>query len=449
MKMGRLIAFILIVALCLPSPGMAQGASLIRDAETEAYLRKVADPIFLEAGLVPQNIRMYILHDDVLNAFVAGGMNMYINTGLITWSKDPRVIAGVIAHETGHIAGGHLIRHQDELEKASIGTVLSYVLGAATIVAGAPAAGQAILTGGSHLAQQVYLRYTRSNEESADQAGVRYLDNLHISAEGLINLLEELNRQQRSAFQNISPYTQTHPLSSERIQFIRNAMNSSSTKTEEPSKREREQYERIVAKILAFLGDARQVAIQYPATDASFPAQYAQAILAHRRGDVAGSVAILDKLIASNPQDGYLAELKGQVYYENGKIADSVVAYRRSLELLPNQTLIRLGLAVSLIATNDKANMEEAVNLLERATSDEKHNAMAWHQLGLAYGKAGDMGMSYVALAEEAMLGRNRKDAIQFIAQARKNKITNAGALLRLEDMEQTLRKWKEEDRKL
>lgn len=445
--MRRLTAFILLIALCLPSVAMARGASLIRDAETEAYIRSVADPIFREANLVPQNIKIFILHDDVLNAFVAGGMNMYLNTGLITWSEDPRVIAGVIAHETGHIAGGHLIRHQDELAKASVGTVLSYVLGAATIVAGAPAAGQAILSGGSHLAQQVFLRYTRSNEESADQAGVKYLDGLGISAAGLISLLEELNRQQRSAFQNLSPYTQTHPLSSERIQFIRNAMNSSRTKDEESTKRQKEQYARVVAKILAFLGDPRQVNIRYPLSDASFKAQYAQAILAHRRGELETSIGILDKLIASNPQDGYLAELKGQVYYEDGKVADSIVAYRRALELLPNEALIRLGLAVSLIASNDKANMNEAIGLLERTTADEKDNAMAWRQLGLAYGKTGDMGMSYVALAEEAMLSKNRKDARQFIAQARQNKLTNAGALLRLEDMEQTLKRWKDEGR--
>jgi predicted Zn-dependent protease len=166
--------------------------SMIRDAESEALLREIAKPIFLEAGLVPQNIRIYIISSSVLNAFVAGGQNMFLHTGLLTWSDDPNVVAGVIAHETGHIAGGHLVRSREDLAASSIGAIASVLLGAATIAAGAGDAGSAIITSGGHIAQSTALRYTRSKEESADQAAVRYLDKLGISLEGLIKLLEGL-----------------------------------------------------------------------------------------------------------------------------------------------------------------------------------------------------------------------------------------------------------------
>lgn len=435
---------LLLCVLCISLP--AQALSLIRDAETEDFLREIADPIFNEAGLAPKNIRIYIVQSPVLNAFVAGGQNMFLHTGLLTWSDDPRVVAGVIAHETGHIAGGHLVRGRDEMMRAGIGTMLSYVLGAATIAAGAPDAGQAILTGGSHLAQSSFLRYSRNNEESADQAAVTYLDKTGMSADGLIALLQELNAEQHRQFEQVNPYSQTHPLSSERIQFVKNAEKNSRHAHEPAPEAMQERYARITAKIRAFIEDPQQVERRYLSSDQSFPAQYARVVLAHRKGKLAEATGLLDALLSKRPMDGYLHELKGQVLYESGKVEESIAAYRQALDLLPDEPLIRLGLGVSLARSQDEANVKASIDQFRKVTEAERENAIAWHEMGVAYGKLGDMGHSYLALAEEAMLQKNRRNAYQFIGLAKKHPTGDATAELRLQDMEAALKNWKDDE---
>lgn len=441
--MTRLILFAVIACLAFSVQAQERSISMIRDAESEALLREIAKPIFLEAGLVPQNINIYIINSSVLNAFVAGGQNMFLHTGLLTWSDDPNVVAGVIAHETGHIAGGHLVRMQEDLESASIGAIASMILGAATIVAGAPDAGSAILTGGNHIAQSSALRYTRSKEESADQAAVRYMDKLGISLEGLIKLLEELNSQQRRQFEDINPYALTHPLSTERIQFLRSAMANSKSFTEPAPQAQKERYARMVAKIVAFIEDPAQVRRRYPASDNSMPAQMARAILAHRAGDTKTAVAVIDNLLTTNERDGFLYELKGQFLFEGGNVKSSITAYARAEELLPEEPLITLGLGSAYLADGQT---DAAITALKKVTLMEKENALAWRQLGIAYGKAGKTLESYAALAEEAVLRKDAPTAKRFIALAKPLADHNGIILLRLNDMEQQMAQWKDKE---
>ena len=435
----RTLLFVLIVCFAVSVRAQESNVSLIRDAESEAIIREIARPIFLQAGLVPEHIHMYLINSHVLNAFVAGGQNMFLHTGLVTWSEDPYVIAGVIAHESGHIAGGHLVRTGSEMEGVGIGTLMSYVLGAATMAAGAPEAGAAILSGGSHIAQSMALSYTRAKEEAADQAAVNFMGKLNISMEGLVKLLEELNSQQHQQFEKINPYAQTHPLSIERIQFLRAAaQKGAATAPKELQAR----YSRMVAKILAFMDDPEQVKRRYPSSDQSPPAQIARAILAHRNGDLATAMAQMDMLIKDAPQDGYLYELKGQILFEEGKIKDAVKAYQKAVELLPKEPLIRLGLGVAYLSDG---NTKLAIETLEKVVQQEKDDAIAWRQLGIAYGQAGDMLHSNLSLAEEAMVRHNIKDAKRFIALSKQLAKGDNSATLRLGDMEQEIKQWKKE----
>lgn len=417
--------------------------SLIRDAESEALIRDIANPIFREAGLTPDSIHIYLVNSSVLNAFVAGGQNMFIDTGLITWTEDPNMIAGVMAHESGHIAGGHLVRSSQDLGGLGVGAIASYVLGAATMVAGAPDAGAAIIAGGTHVAQSLELSYSRAKEQAADQSAVNTLARLHISTEGLVKLLEELNSKQHQMFEKVNPYAQTHPLSSERVQFLRTAAgNAESTP---PSKELQMRYARMVAKILAFIEDPEGVKRRYPSSDHSPPALTAQAVLAHRSGDVATAIAKIDELIKDSPNDGYLHELKGQILFEDGKLPESIKSYQKAVELLPKQPLIRLGLGSAYLAANDYT---KAIEQLKRVTDEDRNDPITWRQLGIAYGKAGDLGHSYRALAEEAMLTHNVRDAKRFITlgKALLSK-DNSASLLRLGDMEQEIKLWKDEKR--
>lgn len=437
----RLSIFLLLLFLTFSIPAQARGISLIRDAESESLLREIANPILLEAGLVPQNTDIYIVNSPVLNAFVAGGQNIFLHTGLITWSDDPNVIAGVIAHETGHIAGGHLVRRNEDLENTSIGAIASVILGAATIAAGAGDAGSAIITGGGHISQSAALNYSRTKEESADQAAVRYMDKLGISLEGLIKLLEELNSQQRRQFEDINPYAMTHPLSSERIQFLRKAMANSKVFNQPAPQELQEKYARVVAKIIAFIEPPEQARRRYLNSDKSIPAQIARAVLAHRAGDGAGAVAMIDTLLTKESDNGFLHELKGQFLFESGKIKPAIESYARAAELLPNEPLIAFGLGSAYLAGEQT---DAAIVAFKKSTRLEKKNSIVWRQLGIAYGKQNKKLESYAALAEESVLRRDKPTAERFIALAKPLANQDGATLLRLQDMEQEIAQWKE-----
>lgn len=441
--MIRALLFAFILCMAVTAKAGEGGMSLIRDAESEALIREIARPIFLEAGLVPENIHLYIMNSPELNAFVAGGQNMFLSTGILTWSNDPYVVAGVMAHESGHIAGGHLVRTKEDLSGMNIGTIMSYVLGAATIAAGSPEAGAAILSGGSHIAESMALSYSREKEQAADQVAANVMTKLGLSLEGLVKLLQELNSQQHRQFEDVNPYAQTHPPSAERIQFLQNVMTQAHLQAEAP-KELRERYARMVAKINAFIGNPEEVKRHFLPTDTSDPAILTRAVLAHRAGDVKTAIAEMDKLLVEHPDDGFLYELKGQILYEQGMIQDSIAAYERAVALQPKEPLIQLGLGVAYLSRGEYL---KAINTLKTVTQAEKEDSIAWRQLGIAYGKAGDMVHSYVALAEEAMVRHNKKDAKRFIALAKPLVEKDTSAALRLGDMERELKAWKEDEK--
>ena len=95
----------------------------------------------------------------------------------------------MIAHETGHIAGGHLSRTMQAQQNAGISSIAGVLLGAAAAVAGAPQLGTAIIAGGATVAQSGFLKFSRGQEQAADQAAVTYLRALQMSPRGPARLL--------------------------------------------------------------------------------------------------------------------------------------------------------------------------------------------------------------------------------------------------------------------
>ena len=210
------------LALLPYASARAQTISLIRDAEIEETLRQISGPILDAAGLGRNSVRMYIVNDPQLNAFVAGGSNLFLNTGLLMRTENVGQVAGVIAHEVGHIAGGHLSRVAGAQRRAAAEMILATVLGAAAAVAGAPGLGTAIITGGQSYAQNNLMRFSRSQEQAADQAAVSYLDRAAISSAGLAEFFKTLENQNVLAVSRTNPYLQTHPLTRDRIRFVEN-----------------------------------------------------------------------------------------------------------------------------------------------------------------------------------------------------------------------------------
>ena len=407
-------ALLALAMVCLAAPAWA--VSLIRDAETETLIRQIADPIFTAARLDPESIDIYVLNDPKLNAFVAGGQNLFINTGLILSAERPDELAGVIAHETGHIAGGHLSRTMQAQQQAGIPMIAGLLLGAAAAVAGAPEAGMALLAGGATVGQSGFLKFSRIQEEAADQAGVTYLAATQMSPQGMLDFFRVLENQNLHINADGSEFLRSHPLTRDRIAFVEQQVAKSPYRDRKPDPALTAAYDRVVAKLDGFLDDPAQV-IDHRRSD-SVPDRYARAIAYYRIPDVPKALALVDGLIKEFPQDPYFLELKGQILFENGRIEESIAPYRASVRYKPDSALLRVGLARGLMESGDDKDLPEAAALLRESTRLEPNNAGTWRFLGIAEGRLGNEGQSALALTEQAVLLQNREDAQLYINRA-------------------------------
>lgn len=440
--MKRLLTVFLVLWLLFPYHASAQGISTIRDDEIEHYLRDISDPIFRTAGLNPSSIKIYIVNSPVLNAFVSGGQNLFIHTGLITESNDPSMLMGVIAHETGHIAGGHLILKAKDAENAGMSAVIGTVLGVASVAVGAPPqAGVVLAAGGQHLAERGFMKHSRAHEEAADQSAITTMDKLGESMAGLVKLLEKLNNEQALLYGDINPYRITHPLSSERIAHLKASMQGKKEPDSPKAREVREKHLRVVAKLKAFLQEPKKTIATYPASDNSLLARYSRAIAYYRIPKIDKALAEIESLIKDYPSDAYFHELKGQMLFENGRVRESIPPYEKALEINPDSALIKIQIAIAALSLDDPKLYQSAINHLEKALVKEKKNAIGWHQLGIAYGKAGDLGSSYLALAEEAAIQGNTKDVVKYISLAKKNLSKDSPSYQKAKDLIETLDK--------
>ncbi|HEX6142695.1 MAG TPA: M48 family metalloprotease [Geminicoccaceae bacterium] len=414
--LALVLTFVLSLA-GLPRPSAAQDSiNLIRDAEIENAIRSMSRPVFEAAGLGPNDVRIYLVNDDRLNAFTAGGLNLFLNTGFLMRTEHVGQMLGVIAHEVGHIAGGHISRIGGAQRRAAAEMILATVLGAAAAVAGAPGLGTAIITGGQSIATNNYLRFNRSQEQAADQAAMTYLAQAGISGEGLIEFFKVLENQNVLQVSSQAPYLQTHPLTRDRILFVEDQVRRNPPGADLPPVWA-VMHERMVAKLEAFLNDPRQVLQSYELRD-GLAARYARAIAHYRLPDLPKALAEIDQLIAEHPDDPYFHELKGQMLFENGRIAQAIPPYRESVRLAPGEALLRIGLARALLESGDPALEAEAVGHLEEAVSRESRNPGAWRLLGIAQGRAGEEGASALSLAESALLTGKTEDARLYARRA-------------------------------
>ena len=424
--------------VCATTAGLAQQQriSLIRDAEIETIIRGYATPIFEAAGLSASDVRIHLVNDQRLNAFVANGLNLFIHTGLIQRTDDPTQLIGVIAHETGHISGGHLVRVRDEMSNAVVQTLLGAALGAAAALAsGEGGVGAAIAMGTQEMARRNFLQYSRSQESSADQAALRYLDATGLSARGLLQFLEVLGEQELLSSTRQDPYLRTHPITQERIDSTREHV-ARSRYSDAPAPAEwREAHARIRAKLDGFLYPPQTTLARYKPEDRSLGARYARSIAYYRQADLANALPMIDALIAESPRDPYFHELRGQMLFENGRVVESIPSYERAVQLLPGSPLLRQELARASIETQDAGRLKQAISHLNEATRLEPGSPWTWRLLGIAYGKDGQMGMASLALAESALLRGARNEARSQAERAQRALQEGSASWLRADDI--------------
>ncbi|MFZ4601080.1 MAG: M48 family metalloprotease [Caulobacterales bacterium] len=413
----------------------ASAQSLIRDAEIEDTLRAYSDPIFRAADLEPKDIKIYIIQDPSLNAFVSSGQNVFFHTGLIMTADNPEQLKGVIAHETGHIAGGHLTSMARAQERAMVPAMVSIGLGVLAIAAGAGDAGAALIAGSQQFAMASFVRHTQVQESTADQMAVTFLEKTGQTPDGLIEFFDRQLRQFEFAQRRIPPYLMTHPLTSERVQALRARVEGSPFKDAKQSADDLHRFAMMQAKLRGFLNEPGRTFRDYPAKDVSLPARYARAVAAYRVPDTGQAVKETQALITAEPNNPYFHELLGQILFESGKAKESVEPYRRSVALKPGSPMLEVGLARSLTAANGKAGADEAISLLQRSVTTEPDNAYAWREMANAYAVKGDETMAKLATAEEAFSVRNYPRARYFAEIAKKGLTEGTAAYRRASDI--------------
>ncbi len=414
----------------------AQGISLIRDAEIEATIRAYTQPLFQIAGLNPNAIDVYLVDDDRLNAFVAGGQNIFVNTGLLLASNDPGGVIGVLAHETGHIAGGHLAQLHAELREVSAQTILAYLLGAAAAVAaGRGDVGAAVISGSTGMGQRSLLAYSRAQEAAADQAAVNYLDRVGWSAVGLADFLELLEDQELLTASLQDPYLRSHPLTRDRVDQVQGHVARSPYSNAQFPPAFYEMHERMRAKLIGYTQGVARTLQVYPEIDVSLPARYARAIAYANQGSLANALPLIDSLLADLPNDPYFLELKGQVLFEHGRIAESIAPLRQASALLPDAAPIRLLLARAELESQDPAKLAAVIDNLSQAARLEPDNPAIWYFLSIAHGRAGDLGMAALAMAERNFHAGSDDEARQQAIRAQQNLPEGSPGWLRAQDI--------------
>ena len=401
-RLRAALAVVIAAALSI-QPAMAQ--SVLRDAETEAFFDEISEPLIRAAGLDPKNVDIALINDKSINAFVAGGQTVYLHSGLIDAATTANEVQGVIAHELGHIEGGHVVRFSEGVSVASGISIATLILAAAAIAAGAGEAGMGILAAGQQAALGKFLAFSRAQEGTADASGTRYLSAAGITGKGSISFFKKLqNFEFRLGIPQEDSYGRTHPLSGERIAVLEDAYSADPAWEKPLNPKWEADFKRIKAKLTGYLADPTATMRDYPERDKSVPARYARAYAWHKSAYPQKALEESSALVTSAPDDPYFLELHGQILLESGQPTDAVAPLRKAVELTGNQPLIAAIFGHALIATEDKANLEEATTVLKAAVTKDNQNPFAWYQLGVVYEQQGDTARAALASAERYLM---------------------------------------------
>jgi predicted Zn-dependent protease len=441
-----LMAQLVVVAPTAQAQTRGNDIRLIRDAEIEELMRRYLKPIFEVAGINPGAVDIHLIDDSRINAFVAGGQRIFIHTGLIEQASTPNEVIGVLAHETAHVAGGHLARLGVQVDRASTQAIIAMLLGAAGAVAAARSgaggqAGTALIIGGQTMVQRNLLSYVRAQEAAADEGALRYLEATGQSGKGMLDLFQRLYNQSIGSLQYVDPYAVSHPLPLQRIRVLEERVRASKHFNKKDKDYLVLRHKMSQAKLLAFTRGAQAVYNAYPTSDSSLPAKYARAIAAYRLGDMSNAVAQIDELISIIPKNPYFWELKGQALLEKGNPSDAIQPLRQAIKLAPKAGLIQIMLAQALLADGSKPSAGEALKVLARAERFEGSSSQLHLFRARAHGILGDYARAELSTAESAMLRGDKKLAREKATGAVKRSQPGSSVNIRANDILNALNK--------
>lgn len=437
--MAALIAF---TPVAQAQQSQNKGLPVLRDTEIEQLLRDYSVPILRAAGLAKQNIQIVIINSSAFNAFVADGRRIFINSGALSQSKTPNQVIGVLAHEAGHIAGGHLSKMREQMSRAQTQMIVAMLLGAGALAAGASSgsrgagqAGMAAISAPQEVIRRTLLSYARQQEENADRAGVKFLNATGQSAKGMYETFRRFVDEGLFASRGADPYVQTHPMAAERVAALERIAQSSPNwnKADPPALQHR--HDMMRAKIAGFIQRPDAVRRLYPPSDQSLPAQYARAISTYRHGDLRMAIAMIDTMIRAEPANPYFHELKGQALLEGGRPAEAIPSLRRASQLSKRAPLIEMLLGQALVASDNKAYADEAIAILRAALMREPEAPMGYTQLAMAHSRKGNYAEADLASAQAAYLRGDNKTARDLATRAKSRFAVGSPGWVRADDI--------------
>lgn len=434
---GLTVFVIFLSNLCLLSSAWAQSMRLISDEETELFLADILRPIYKSANIPFNRDKVFIVQDPSLNAFVADGNNMFVHTGTLVSADNYNQVEGVLAHETGHIQGGHILRLKIKSKQMQNVSLVSLIAaGIAGAVSGRADVGMAIALGSQTSALHHIIRYQVQEERSADEAALSILSKLKKSPEGLLEFMKKIQHQNMLSGIEESSYFRTHPITAERVAFLSDAAKKTPfVPNDALSKR----FDMIKAKLVAFLYPPETVRKLYPLNASSQAALYAHAILNLREFKINEALHDVNTLIEQNPDNPFFWELKGQIYFESGQVHNARIAYQKAYNLLPNASAFQLNLAQAMLEDSPSPKeINTIISLLNKSLIKSK-NAYAWLMLAQAYGMQDNMAYANYASAEFSLFLGEIDTAEKQVREAQKQ---NPPATLekKLNDIDQRIK---------
>ncbi|MBV9332193.1 MAG: M48 family metalloprotease [Alphaproteobacteria bacterium] len=379
----------------------AQEIRLLRDTETERLLKSYEDPIAKADGLDPSAVKVYLVDDPTVNSFVAEGQNIFIQTGMIMYAKTANELIGVLAHETGHIKGGHLSRDSSAIAKASVPMILSMIAGLAAMIAGAGQAGMAVMMAGQQIAQGEFNAFSRVQEATADQIALKSLNATHQSAEGMLHVFQRFAAEEAMSAYKIPAFAVDHPIGQDRVALLESLVEASPYKDVKDSPAATHAYAMMQSKLAGFILPIKEVFNRYPVSDTTEPARYARAMAYSRKPDLKLALAEIKDLIHDEPNNPYFYEVLGQIYVNMARPELGIPAFQKSVDLMPSAPQLRVGLAAAELATEKVSYAKPALANLKAALLVENDDVFAWYQTAQAYSDLNNQPMADLSTAEQ------------------------------------------------
>ncbi len=441
LSLRHLYAALVVLVFLNTQPVAAQQISIIRDAEVERLIRDLADPLLQAAGIGNTNRRIYIVADRRFNAFVVESGAIFINYGTILEAKTPNALRAVLAHEIGHLAGGHLARIRERIETTGRLQAIAMVLGMGAMAAGSAGGvseiggmASAFILAAQSAGVNSLMAFRRTEESAADASALTYLERAGYSPKGMVDVLELLSSSQ-STMAGASPYLRSHPEPAERLERVETVARASAAWNRADSRADILQFELVQAKIIGFLESQTTTLNRYPNGDTSLPARYARIITAYRSGAAISAIQQMPRLVNAAPSNAYFHELQGQILLETGNPQEALAPLKRALQLASGEALIRLVYGLALVEAGGNNNLEEAILQLSRATRELPNSALGYTLLARAYGALGRQGEAMLAAAEAAYARGDKGTALGLARQAQEKLIEGSPAWLRADDI--------------